>query len=225
MGIFKRVRDITVATVHEVLDQVEEPISMLNQYMREIEKEISQAEVMLARQVAMEKKWKAQVEETEQRIEKRLRQAEFAIEKGDEAVARQAIADKQVCEGKVMEYRTQYEALISQNNVLRGQMQELKDKYYEMKNKKAALLARANAAKATKQMNRAIYSIDTESAVKGFARMEERIMMMEASADPSRYLREAYTLSDTEIAGSEKVEKELELLKKSKAEVQAAAAK
>lgn len=217
MAIFKRVRDITVASIHEMLDRVEDPVAMLNQYLRDLESEISKAELAVSRQVAIEKKWKALVEEFEQRAAKRCRQAELALDHGDENIARQAIEDKQFAEVKAAEYRALYERSKEQVAVLLGQLKELKDKFYELRNKKFHLVSRANVANAVKDINQALVSIDTESAAKGFARIEEKIMTMEADSQAMQRIRRAY--GDTNYGylvnaeKNEQVEQELERLK------------
>jgi len=219
MSLFKRVRDITVATMHQMLDHVEDPVAMLNQYMRDMENEISQAELAIARQIAVEKKWKMMLEETEARIERRERQARLAVEAGDETIARRALEDKLICENKAQEYGEQYEISRKQTNLLREQLQELKDKFYEMRNKKASLLARANAARASKQMHQALYSVDTESAARGFSRIEERVMMMETEAETYRHMRTAYLSLENYARNEEqntKVEEALQKLKAAK---------
>ncbi|MFT9847058.1 PspA/IM30 family protein [Aneurinibacillus sp. REN35] len=192
MSIFKRIETITTAAIHQTLDQVENPAAMLNQYMRDMEAEIAQAEVAIARQVAQEKNWEMLIGETEQRIAKRERQAELAIAEGEETIARQAVADKQQCTAR----KETYEQLLSSSRQrtieLREQLQELKDKFYEMRSKKEALLSRARVAKTSQSMHTALHSIDTKSAAHGFARMEEKIMHMEADAEASRTLRFAY---------------------------------
>ncbi|MTE25042.1 PspA/IM30 family protein, partial [Microbacterium sp. ZXX196] len=63
MSIFKRLRDMTVASVTHALDSMEDPVVMLNQYMRDMEVEIGQVEVAVARQVALEKKFRQQLDE------------------------------------------------------------------------------------------------------------------------------------------------------------------
>ncbi|EKN67282.1 phage shock protein A (IM30), suppresses sigma54-dependent transcription [Schinkia azotoformans MEV2011] len=217
MAIFKRVRDITVASIHEMLDKVEDPVAMLNQYLRDLESEISKAELAVSRQVAIEKKWKALVEEFELRVAKRGRQAELAIDHGDEKIARQAIEDKQFSEAKVQEYRALYESTKEQVAVLLGQLKELKDKFYELRNKKFHLVSRANVAKAVKDINQALVTIDTESAAKGFARIEEKLMMMEADSQALQHIRRVYGETNFEnlhnAEKNEKVELELEKLK------------
>ncbi|ERI05197.1 PspA/IM30 family protein [Aneurinibacillus aneurinilyticus] len=220
MSLFKRVRDITTATMHQVLDHVEDPVAMLNQYMRDMESEISKAELAIARQIAVEKKWKMMLEETEARSEKRERQARLAVESGDESIARRALEDKLICDSKKEEYQQQYESARQQTILLREQLQELKDKFYEMRNKKATLLARANAARASKQMNYALYSIDTENAAKGFSRIEERVMMMETEAEATRYMRPTYRSLEEQMRNEERNVKVEEALQQLKAERQ-----
>lgn len=220
MAIFKRVRDITVASIHEMLDKVEDPVAMLNQYLRDLEGEISKAELAVSRQVAIEKKWKALVDEFEQRVTKRERQAELAIDHGEEKIARQAIEDKQFAEKKVEEYQALYEKTKEQVAFLLEQLKELKDKYYELRNKRSHLISRANVAKAVKDINQALVSIDTESAAKGFARIEEKLMMMEADSQAIQRIRRVYGGTTDQYFNQtekkEKVEQELAKLKASK---------
>lgn len=220
MAIFKRVRDITVASIHEMLDKVEDPIAMLNQYLRDLESEISKAELAVSRQIAIEKKWKALVEEFEQRAAKRSRQAELAVDHGDDNIARQAIEDKQFAEAKAVEYRALYESTKEQVAALLGQLKELKDKFYELRNKKFHLVSRANVAKTVKDINQALVSIDTESAAKGFARIEEKLMMMEADSQAMQRIRRVYGDTNYEYLHNaeknEKVEQELDKIKATK---------
>src|ERR671939_598190 len=56
MGIFKRFKTITMAEINGLLDGIEDPIAMLNEYSREMEKEIAKGQQALARQIFVEKK-------------------------------------------------------------------------------------------------------------------------------------------------------------------------
>ncbi|RXT06245.1 PspA/IM30 family protein [Ammoniphilus sp. CFH 90114] len=215
MSILSRVRNITKATLNEMLDHVEEPIMMLNQYLRDMEREISQAELTLASQLSQEKKTKMLLEETKQRIEKRQRQAQLAIEHGQDDIARQAIYDKQLAEEKVEQYTRDYEFLVEQSQALREQLQELKEKFYTMKNKRAGLIARANAAKATKRIHDTLSPSHLESAAKGFARMEEKILNLEVDAEISEKMRRIYDPEYMPAKNNPRVETELEKMKQS----------
>ena len=65
MGVFKRIKDMTKASVNDMLDKVEDPIVMLNQYLRDMEAEIHEAEVTVAKQMANERRMKQRLDEAE----------------------------------------------------------------------------------------------------------------------------------------------------------------
>ena len=54
MGIFKRVKHMATADMHNFLDKVENPVSMVKQYIRELEEQIGQAQQALAQQYFVE---------------------------------------------------------------------------------------------------------------------------------------------------------------------------
>ncbi|WP_134701885.1 PspA/IM30 family protein [Ammoniphilus sp. YIM 78166] len=211
MSIINRVKDITKATVHEVLDHFEDPIAMLNQYIRDMEKEIAQAELTLASQLSLEKKTKMLLDETKERIVKRQRQAQLAVEEGQDHIARQALYDKQLAEEKLEQYVQEHDTLVAHTQKIREKLQELKDKYYSMKNKKAGLVARANLAKTSKRIENTLSPVNLESAARGFARMEEKILGLEIDAQVSEKVRQSFY--SEEVKTNERVEAELEQLK------------
>jgi phage shock protein A len=223
MGIFKRVRDIAVANVNEALDKLECPVSMIKQYMRDLEGEIASAEGAVARQIAMEKRQERLLAETEDFIAKRTRQAQLAIDTGEDNIAKLALQDKLAYEAKLATYREQYNTIKGHTVQLVEQLKELKEKYTELQQKKTVLISRANVARSTEQINLSLASIDTESATRGFARMEDRILEMEAKAEASQRIRSLSTtatasaLQEREFAAD--VEQEFEKLKASKSEV------
>lgn len=94
MGVFKRIKDMTKASVNELLDKVEDPIVMLNQYLRDMEAEIHEAEVTVAKQMANERRMKQRVDEAVKMAAQREAQAELALKNGQEEVARKLLEEK-----------------------------------------------------------------------------------------------------------------------------------
>lgn len=216
MGILKRMRDITAATVNEVLDKVEDPIAMLNQYLRDMETEIRKGEFAISREHVTEKKWLDSITEVKERIEKRTRQARLAVDNGDDAIAKKALADKLYSESKLEEYELHYQKSKEQVMLIGTQLSELKEKYTELRNKKMTLVSRANVTKSVKEMNRVMMSLDTDSATKGFARIEEKISMLEAESKATQNMKSFYGGINIPNVNDEKIENELAKLKAGK---------
>ncbi|HEY4392053.1 MAG TPA: PspA/IM30 family protein [Paenibacillus sp.] len=185
MGVFKRIKDITKASVNDMLDKVEDPIVMLNQYLRDMEKEIRDAEVTVAKQMADERRMKQRLEEAVRISAQREAQAEVALKNGQEEVARRLLEEKLHYDQKQAEFSQLHASSEAHAAELKEQLHEMKDEFYKLRNKRNELVSRAQMAKARKQMSQAssLHSIDNGSASVGFQRMEEKIMQMEAEAE------------------------------------------
>ncbi|MEW9699708.1 PspA/IM30 family protein [Paenibacillus sp. SI8] len=199
MGIFKRLRDMTMASVNDLLDKAEDPVKMLNQFLRDMEEDILEAETAVAKQIAIEKKFKQQYEESEEMVTKRSEQALKALEQGNEELARRALQDKKEHQERFDELKRQYDLAKTNADQLRNQLTEMKDEFNKMKNKKDLLIARAETAKAQKQINQAMSGFGTDNAAKGFDRMSEKVLQMEAEAQASGEIRAKNRSLDDEL--------------------------
>ncbi|CAG7633408.1 PspA/IM30 family protein [Paenibacillus allorhizosphaerae] len=204
MGIFKRLRDLTMASINDLLDKAEDPVKMLNQFLRDMEEDIREAEVAVAKQIAIEKKFKQQYEEAGDMVQKREEQALKALEARNEDLARRALQDKKEHQLKFDEMKKQYDTAKTNADRLRDQLSEMKDEFSKLKNKKDLLVARAEAAKAQKQINQAMSGFGTDNAAKGFDRMSEKVLQLEAEAEASNELRSKGKDLDDELNALDK---------------------
>jgi phage shock protein A len=221
MGIFKRIKDIATADFNDALDRLEDPISMLKHYLRELEGEIGKAQKALAQQLYIEKKFEAVIESTIDRVQKRARQAELAVERGEDQIARLAIEDKLQQEKKLRLYEGQYHTIKNQTNLLYDELDKLKEKYDELQDRKLLLVSRMTAAKVSNDISQVLSSINPDRAVKGFIRVEEEILKLEAKSQANQYFTKANAGRIENVLGTyshEDVEKELEKLKSSRLE-------
>jgi phage shock protein A len=187
MGIFKRMKDMTKASLHEMLDKMEDPVVMLNQYLRDMEAEIHQAEVTVAKQMANERRMRQRYEEAVRSTMDRESKAEQALRSGHEDLARKLLEEKLYFDQKVSEYGDLHAEAKGQADELMSQLHEMKEEFYQLRNKRNELAARAQMAKAKKQMSKmGSHSLESGNASRGFNRMEEKIMQLEAEADVMR---------------------------------------
>ena len=219
MGILKRIKNIVMADVHQTLDKLESPMSMLKQYLRETEEQITKAQKALAHQLYLEKKYEALILEADALIAKRTRQAELAVSREEDNMAQLALQDKITNEKKAALYREQYEITKQQTAALYEQIDKLQEKYQELQYKELVLVSRLNAAQAIKNSNTALASFHTENAVKGFARVETYVQKLEAEAAASNYFYQLNAPNQAQILDQnlqEEVQQALAKLKENK---------
>ncbi|MBP1960930.1 PspA/IM30 family protein [Paenibacillus aceris] len=219
MGIFKRVNDIAMAGINEVLDKMENPLSMIKQYIRELEGTIAEAKLALSNQLIAERKYESIITELDQTVQKRIRQANIAIDRNEEEIAQMAVEEKLTSERKLKTYLEQYEAIKQQTLALADQLKKLMELYNELQNKKLYYLSRVHTAHAIQNVNNTIYSVNSENIRNNFNRMEEQIWQLEAKAAATLRVNQivsSSTLSAPDIAFKEDVRHELERLKEAR---------
>ncbi|RNB80959.1 PspA/IM30 family protein [Brevibacillus panacihumi] len=217
MSIFKRLRDLTMSNLNALIEKAEDPIKLTDQYLRDMQDDLEEAEKAVAAQIALEKKFKVLYEEQEALAKKREEQAHVAAQAKNIDLARRALEEKKAAEQKVAEYKAGYEKNKLAADNLRDQLAEMKKQITELKNKRETLVARVNAAKAQKTINQAMSGLGNSSAMSGLKRMEEKALQMEAEAEASGELYKKETSLDEEIAKLNKdqqVEDELAALMK-----------
>ncbi len=216
MGIFKRIKTIAKADINGLLDGIEDPIAMLNEYSREMEQEIVKGQKALARQTYVEKKQEALISQVKALVDKRTRQAKLAIEHGDEAMAKLAVQEKLNQESQLHLYQGQLESLKGQTKILIEKLDQLKETYNQMQQKKNLLASRANMAQSMKQIQKATISFNTDDIARGVARAEDRILMMEAEVQVGNQFSTPLAQFDaaySSFVSEDELNKEIEKLK------------
>jgi phage shock protein A len=213
MGIFKRIKTIAKADMNGYIDGLENPIAMLNEYSREMEREMTKAQQALASQIFTKNKQAALVLETRGLVEKRTRQAKLAIEQGDESMAKLAVQEKLVAEKQLSVYEQQFELIKGQTALLSEKLNDLQQAYQGLQQKKIILASRANVAQSIKQIQNISSSFQTDNILRGVTRAEDQILLMEAEVQASSGFASPLTKFGSSNVNVEELEREMAKLK------------
>jgi phage shock protein A len=216
-SLFKRVKTVMSSELNSALDKVEDPVKLLDQYMRDMAADIRDAETAVAKQIANEKMLKKKYDDAQSLADKREKQALQALEAGNEDLARRALEDKQKHKEQADTLLDAYNGAKADADSLRERLSEMKKEYEEMELKKDSLKARAESAKTKTKMNRVMSNVGGDESRQGFSRMEEKVLRYEAEAETSEDLRSSNRSLDDEfqeLNKGSKVDDELAALKK-----------
>jgi phage shock protein A len=221
MGILARFGDIIKANVNAVIDKMEDPSKMIDQYLRDMMEDLAEVKRETAGVMAEEKRTKRLVDENEAEVAKYGEYAKKALQAGNEADARVFLTKKQELEATGAGLKTAY-ATANANAVKMRQMHDkLTADIEALKARRDMIKAKVAVAKTQKTLNEVASSVGkSEGAMSAFERMEDKAdrMLDEATAmselntapiDEAKALEEKYA-----SGGGASVDDEIEKMKK-----------
>ena len=214
MSVIRRVRDITIATLNEMLEQSEDPVRLIDEYLAAQRDQIIQTEKLLQQMINHAHSLRRQVEAAEQLKQKREHQAMVALKAGEEHVARLALQEKMQQEEKYEQFSKLYDEAKHSIVELEDQLERLKRDYDEVLSKRQYYMARLESIRLQQRMNERLKSVGPGYSGSAFRRLEERISDLEMETKALRDLRRAGQEWGRAIsAASRTLEQELEQLR------------
>ncbi|PLS02262.1 PspA/IM30 family protein [Neobacillus cucumis] len=172
-NLLTRMKDIIVADINEALNQKEtqNPIAMLNQYLRECERETEKAGKLVGRQVKLRDEFAREYSEAIQLAEKRKHQAEVASSAGETELYQFAAAEQQLYEERAKRLKASLTEVTAQLSELERKHEEMKRRVKDMQIRRMELMGRENVTRANLQMNQVLEA--DSSSTKSFAKFKE----------------------------------------------------
>lgn len=191
MSILKRVKDISVATLNDMLESSEDPVRLIDRYLYNQREQIEQSERLYRECAGHANSLRQQVLHSEQMKEKREQQALIALKAGEEDIAKLALQEKILHEEKADQYRGLYEESKRSLLELEEQLNQLKADYQEVAAKRSYYQARIETVRLQQQMNAQMSGVQSGQTPRMFARLEDKISDMELEARSLRDVRRA----------------------------------
>lgn len=183
MSIFDRLFRIGKANVNAAIDKIEDPVKIIDQVLRELDEDVDKVTAAVTSQMAVEKRFERELAEAEEVVARRDAQARQALAANNEDLAREALLDKKKQVEKRDKLQENYDRAKATADKLRAQLTELKSRVSEMKDQRSTLIAQAEAAKTQQKINKTMSGVGTNDVGATFNRMEEKIKRMHDEAD------------------------------------------
>lgn len=215
--IFKRINDVLTANINDLIDRVEDPERMIKQVIREMEDNIGRARESVVEAIANEKQLQKELESNQKQMTEWLGKAETALKKGNEDMARAALARKKEHDNIIKVLEPSWESARNTSLRLKTQLRALEAKLEEARRKRSSLAARQHAATARQKMDQTLASFEAGiNAQNKFERMEDKVASMEARTEAMEELRNESGQLEREFLDMEtqdEIEDELQALK------------
>ncbi|WP_243387334.1 PspA/IM30 family protein [Bacillus kexueae] len=203
MGFLSRLKHIVEADLYEALEQKEQknPMAMLNYYLRQCEKEVDKAKVLVERHETLVREYEKEWQEAMKMANKRKQQASIAQQAGakdlyDYAVKEQGVYSERAERLKELKVQTQdeLEALVQK-------YEKMNHKLKDMHVKKLELMGRENSARANYRMNQVLEGDTyTNKTFTRFEEMEKYLTELEHKVN-ARHMESTFDIKIKELEG------------------------
>lgn len=176
MNIISRFKDIMAANFNAMLDKVEDPEKMIDQYLRNLEGDFAKVKAETASVMAEERNAQRKLNECDEEVNKMAEYAKKALMAGNEDEARQFLAKKKQLEEKRDVYLQQYTIACDNSAKMRQMHDKLEEDIAALKDRKEMLKAKLKVAETQERMNRLGSSVEGAGAdLAAFDRMEAKV--------------------------------------------------
>ena len=185
MSILKRFTDIMSSNINAMLDKCEDPVKMVDQLMRNLNKDLNEIKVETASVMAEENRAKRELDECQEQVNKMLDYAKRAVAAGNDDDARRFLDKKVTLSEKLTLLQTKYDSAKANSEKMRSMYNKVSNQIEELNERRAVIKAKMTTAKIQEKVNTLGNSVNKSTAnMDSFARMEEKAnrMLDEANA-------------------------------------------
>jgi phage shock protein A len=187
-NLFTRIKETITADLHEALDQKEKqnPITLLNQYLRQCEQETEKVRTLIERQYKLKTEFTREHQQAIELAGKRKYQAEIAAKAGEVELSQFASTEYEQYSARAQRIGASLEEISKQLGELERKYEEMKHKLKDMHIRRMEIMGRENVTRANHRMNQVLDS-NTDKATSRFTEIENYIEGLEHQVNSSYY--------------------------------------
>jgi phage shock protein A len=202
MALLERVSTLLRANVNDLIDKAEDPEKMLRQLLLDMENQLLQVKTQVAIAIADQHLLEKKKEEHDGDAENWRRKAALAVQKGQDDLARAALA-RSLSHTRLSEgFAQQIEDQRTEAQTMRSNYNQLQQKLKETEARCELLIAQNRRARTVSAANKAHHASTGRDLSRSMTRMRTKVLGEEAVNSASRLMLQ----SDTEDPHSDALE-------------------
>lgn len=215
MKLFTRLSDIISANLHSLLDNAEDPQKVLRLVIRDMDETLAEARSALANYLSEQKQLERELASSKAQCEIWVKNAEYALNKNREDLAKSALAEKQVEADKQDKLQKDMDVIDEAILQLRSDIEKLQLKITDAKQREKAFVIRQNAASTRLTVQRKLHETHIDDAIARFEMYERRVDEIEADIAAYELTAKKGSLADefAVLRKEQQIESELAELK------------
>ncbi len=208
MGIFSRIFKIFQSEAHSVVDQLEDPIKLTEQGIRDLKTDLAQAMRSLAEVKSLAIRMRKDGEDQKKLAAEYERKAMLILQKAQQGgldpaeadrLAAEALTKKEEAAKRAAEFLANYEQQQKMADQLQSKVNKLKSVISKYENELITLRARARTAESVKKINKQMAQVDSSSTVAMLEKMKNKVTEEESLAEAYGEIADAAKSVDEEI--------------------------
>lgn len=213
MNMFTRIWTAIKAHINAFLDRMEDPERVLEQSIRDMQKQVNRLQGDVIKVIAEEKKLKNEVDKYQKDVGRWEKNAMLALKEGNEKLAREALRRKKEAVEYTQQLQPQWEQQKILASKLKGEFHGLREKIQAAQRRKRNLVARLRHAESQKRLQGLLNDL---SDTQVFERFEAKVLDTEVMAEAQEELQKSsleQQFKALESDGDMDIDQELEALK------------
>ncbi|MBA5851412.1 PspA/IM30 family protein [Clostridium sp. cel8] len=212
MGLIKRMSNMFRAKVNSRLDEIENPIELLDQKLKDMENSLNKAKLSSAQVLGSVYEIKKNMESAKKTSLEFDEKVKLALNKNNEELAKKALEKKLEAENTYKNLEKSYKTASIKAETIKKKLIDLENEIKKTRIYRDEAAARYNNAEASKKINEILTNIDSENNKISIDDIEKTIQKKEAISRGLEDLKELNSL-DKEFEELDKIDLDKELEK------------
>ena len=187
-GMLSRFKDIMSSNINALLDKVEDPMKMIDQYLRNLESDLGKVKAETAAVMAEETKSKRELDECIDSINKMQTYAEKALLSGNEADARTFLSKKGELNNKLISLQQTYDMAKENSTKMREMHDKLIKDISQLNTRRDELKAKMAVANTQEKLNKIGSSVN--GAIGNMSKFDEMEAKINKKLDTANAMAE-----------------------------------